>query len=348
VYKRFAKVTIYDNIWSFQFEEPHTTPPMEPSFSWVLKPKWVRDMAVYRNAHTAAASERSGSGGSGSGSGSGSSSGSGSGSLSPSESWCNFMLERSRGGEGGIGEDLSRLPSVVPVLLGRQAVDPDCSPEEEDGKWVLAWGEKVFSIARSGLESPAMEAGARGSHHLRRGRDAAVSGSLVGTYFDSYRSVISISRPLPPHASSHRGTDHSHRAQGETQTWQFLTVCFDPSRAARGAFEGHTKKPWTGKKYHTKSFYTVEDPSPTVLAEEISLFFQINEQLEPVLSPRGNNSGWLHAVLPTKLKLPFAMNLQASWLLSVDRQEVQSLTENAWNHCLVSQVRRYVYAYAFV
>lgn len=34
VYKRFARVCVYDNVWSFAFEEPASTPPMEPSHSW--------------------------------------------------------------------------------------------------------------------------------------------------------------------------------------------------------------------------------------------------------------------------------------------------------------------------
>lgn len=291
---------------------------MEPSFSWVLKPKWVKDMAAYRNASSHSNDE-----------------------LSPAPTWCHFMLERPRGGDEDVREDLARLPSVVPVLLGRQAIDPDCAPEEEEGKWILAWGDKLFTISRSVL-APSLgqmngSCGDRGSHsHLKRMRERHIAGDLMGTYFDSYCSSIKATaakRPYPP------SNGRDSRTQEDNQTWQFLTVCFDPSSSARGAFEGHTKRPWTGKKYHTNSFFSSEHSSPSVLAEEVSLFFQINNNAEPILSQqRYSNAGYLHAVLPTKLKLPFAMNLQASWLLSVDRQEVQSLTENAWNHCLISQV----------
>ena len=34
VYKRFSRVCVYDDIWSFCFNEPKLTPPMEPSHSW--------------------------------------------------------------------------------------------------------------------------------------------------------------------------------------------------------------------------------------------------------------------------------------------------------------------------
>ena len=317
VYKRFEKVTIFDNIWSFQFEQPASTPPMEPSFSWVLKPKWIREMDSYRHI----------------------SSGIGKISEKNTDCWCNFVLERSRGGGNDIKEDLSRLPSVVPVLLGRQAIDPDCTTEEEDGKWVLCWGEKQYTITKGTIDPTYLEAKLKSrqdsisSHHLRRDRKANVSGSLMGSFFDTFCSRICGS------FKNHSSGSSSHRIVGSNnQTWQFLTVCFDPSKSAKVAFEGHTKRPWAGRLYHADSFFSAESPDSDVVAEEISLFFQIDENLAPVALPKHTSAGLLHAVLPTKLKLPFPMNLQASWLLSVDRREVQSLSENAWNNCLISQV----------
>ena len=319
VYKRFSKVTVFDNVWSFQFEQPATTPAMEPSFSWVLKPSWVNDIKKYRSTPSRqlvgdVANEDG----------------------IMTNAWCNFMLERSRGGDRDIRDDLSRLPTVVPVLLGRQAVDPDCTPEEEGGRWILEWGEKLYSICpiKAPVGTTRMSSSA-GAAQFRRGRDRDVSGILMGTYLDLHCSTITRSLGVSKNLSI---TSATRTTDTENQVWQFLTVCFDPSSAAKAAFEGHTKRPWQGRKYHTSSFFTSEDNTPTVSGEEISLFFQVNEYSEPVLSQRYQNHGFLHAVLPTKLKLPFAMNIQAAWLLSVDRQEVQSLTDNAWNHCLISQV----------
>lgn len=314
-------MTVFDNVWSFQFEQPATTPAMEPSFSWVLKPAWVRDIKKYRGtlSHQLVSHEKSAEGKS----------------EVATDAWCNFMLERSRGGDRDIRDDLSRLPAVVPVLLGRQAIDPDCSPEEEGGKWILEWGEKLYSICPIKTSCGATSAGAS---QLRRSRDREVSGKLIGTYLDSHRSTIS--RTLGG-TNSRSTTSATQATDSEDQVWQFLTVCFDPSTAAKAAFEGHTKRPWQGRKYHTSSFFTSVENTPTVSGEEISLFFQVNENSEPIFSQRYQNHGFLHAVLPTKLKLPFAMNIQAAWLLSVDRQEVQSLTDNAWNHCLISQVLYY-------
>lgn len=34
VYKRFARVSVFDQTWSFSFDEPNAPPPMEPSHSW--------------------------------------------------------------------------------------------------------------------------------------------------------------------------------------------------------------------------------------------------------------------------------------------------------------------------
>ena len=51
VYKRYARVTVYDSTWVFRFEEPATPAPMEPTQSWVLKvrcctPAWTRPAAL--------------------------------------------------------------------------------------------------------------------------------------------------------------------------------------------------------------------------------------------------------------------------------------------------------------
>ena len=43
-------------------------------------------------------------------------------------------------------------------------------------------------------------------------------------------------------------------------------------------------------------------------------------------------------MLPTKLSLPSPLQWQASWLLSVDRQEVQSVADNNWNGCMLLQM----------
>ena len=48
--------------------------------------------------------------------------------------------------------------------------------------------------------------------------------------------------------------------------------------------------------------------------------------------------GLAHAPLPTKVQAPGAAHLQAARLLSVDRQEVQSLQDNAWNAALAAQI----------
>jgi hypothetical protein len=45
VYKRFARVVVYDSTWSFVFEEPPTTSNVasvvKPSHAWVMEPKWT-------------------------------------------------------------------------------------------------------------------------------------------------------------------------------------------------------------------------------------------------------------------------------------------------------------------
>ena len=63
----------------------------------------------------------------------------------------------------------------------------------------------------------------------------------------------------------------------------------------------------------------------------------------PALSSSGggrSRHGCVHATLPTKLSVPMGSHLQSSWLLSIDRQDVQALSDNAWNSGLLSQLPR--------
>ena len=73
VYKRFARVTVYDSTWVFRFEEPATPPPMEPTQSWVLKPRWA---GVEGSAGDLWDGQPA----------------------SATAAWCHFQLERPRGG----------------------------------------------------------------------------------------------------------------------------------------------------------------------------------------------------------------------------------------------------------
>eukprot|EP00949_MAST-11_sp_MAST-11-sp1_P001030 g1030.t1 len=106
--------------------------------------------------------------------------------------------------------------------------------------------------------------------------------------------------------------------------WVFISETFSPSPRARQAFREHTFK-----------------DSPH--SEQVLLFFQVEPEesnLIPVTS-----AGKVHAVLPTRLALPFAMHVQGTWLLSVDRRDMQSQFENAWNAELLRTMPRLLEKY---
>ncbi len=92
-----------------------------------------------------------------------------------------------------------------------------------------------------------------------------------------------------------------------------------PDAEAQAAYEAHTRRQWRQSN----------------VTEETCLFFQVNS--EGLIVDDASCRGTLHAVLPTKLKLNCGLNWQASWLLSVDRQDVQSVSDNAWNRCMLHQ-----------
>jgi hypothetical protein len=125
----------------------------------------------------------------------------------------------------------------------------------------------------------------------------------------------------------------SRRDKVKKKTFQFLTVSYHPTRRAQEAFESHTKKTWSTQ---ATAVMTSDSRSP-ILTEEISLFFEVADNGLPII---GTTVGKIHAILPTKLLMPCSMNLQASWLLSVDRQDVQNVSENDWNNCLLNQLPR--------
>ena len=101
---------------------------------------------------------------------------------------------------------------------------------------------------------------------------------------------------------------------------KYLLFChrYTPDANAVRAYEEHTKRKLPKSKR----------------AEEITLYFSLNESGRTDARP---SQGQLHAVLPTKIGSGSTAHVQAGWLLSVDRQSLQSLQENAWNACCLRQ-----------
>ena len=270
VYKRFAKVTIYDDVWAFSFEEPLKPAPMEPSHGWVLKPKWIENKSILWDNDT----------------------------KSKSSSWCHFQLEKPR--VSGISKDLSQLPSSVPALLGRQALENekrrvDSKVQiEATGKWTLEWGNSNYYVSRQ-TEAKSL---------------AFLDPITVAEKWAGSSECILVQTDT-------RGSSNMRR-------WQFISLHFLPDNAAQLAYANHTKRNW--------------GDGTSSAREETCFFFEVGPDGSPIGSrgPRGA----VHAVLPTKLKLPSAVQWQSSWLLSVDRQDVQNVGDNEWNSCLLRQAPR--------
>ena len=305
--------------------------------------------------------------------------------------WCHFVLQRPRGGGGGGGDggrgmqsvqqDLQRLPSTVPVLLGYHALvnkntHPSSSavlPESKESTaktaaarvtWSLEWEGRKFTVCRSPpapagshacprggqgqQQGPAQGEGERQTYSLLHstsggGGRGSGSGSRGGRPQSSYPPswVSSHSTRLYLERASKAASASAASLQVRHHCWQFITVSFVPSAAAQHTYETHTKKKWA---------YTLEKEGNTtdisasskVQCEEVSLFFEV-DTLSGLPTSSALSSppyGFVHAMLPTKLRLPCPLHLQGSWLLSVDRQDVQSLVENDWNVELLAQFPR--------
>jgi hypothetical protein len=274
VYKRFAKVTIYDHNWSFCFEEPISKPEMEPSHGWVLKPTWISNVNNLWDSDDS----------------------------SPTKQWCHFQLELPRGGGFTVSKDLSILAETIPALLGRQAIkNESIRVETPIGEWNLQWDLTLYNVKKS-IETVNLYE-SKPKHSLCR--------NIKYWYAQSENIVVNkkYNKLIYPNSK-------------ESASWLFLSVYFIPTPEALGAYLLHTKRPWNSDIHAT---------------EETSIFFQIDASGNPIISKHGGN---VHAILPTKLKLPSPIQWQGTWLLSVDRQEIQNLNDNEWNKCILLQSSR--------
>eukprot|EP00035_Acanthoeca_spectabilis_P002881 m.90101 g.90101 ORF g.90101 m.90101 type:complete len:1844 (+) comp11809_c0_seq1:123-5654(+) len=93
---------------------------------------------------------------------------------------------------------------------------------------------------------------------------------------------------------------------------------YTPDQNAVRAYEAHTKR-----------------PAPQGNRTESAILFFASDATGKLKVPRGG--GKLHAVLPTTIASGTTAHFQAGWLLSVDRQHLQSLESNAWNACCLRQ-----------
>jgi hypothetical protein len=87
---------------------------------------------------------------------------------------------------------------------------------------------------------------------------------------------------------------------------------FRQDAAAVAAFAQHTRKTYPADQH-----------------EEFCVFFEVDERGVPrppvatQAGARAQRSGVIHSTLPTKLSVPMGAHVQSSWLLSIDRMDVQ-------------------------
>ena len=231
-------------------------------------------------------------------SGTSSSSSSSSGGGGAKHGWCRFLLEAPRGGVQSVAADMRNLPRTVPPLLGRQSLEN---------------GRRLGQATQADKADWTLEWGST-RHRVSRPVKATP------------RDMLPTARPQDKWFGGSESLEvdiTEAQAQARKTHWQFITLRFAPDEAAKSAYETHIKRAWVGAGTGAAALY-----------EETSLFFEVDANHGiPVVSAKGA----VHAVLPTKLTLPCPLQWQGSWLLSVDRQEVQNVVDNDWNSCLLRQ-----------
>ena len=338
-HKRFARVVITDPQWSFEFSEERSKqvprqdgPPLPPS-GWVLLPRW----APHGKRPTIG---------------------------------CMFELLEPRGGIRALERDVRWLPPTVPPLLARSALNakagasPSGKNASEAGAasaterlaWELTWAHDRIECEL--VPIPTLTGGST----VVSGADRVLGG--VRSSASAVRVLITptsaITQPSSSLAASATSRPNAPTTQRE-DLWLFLSVHYSPDESAWRAYAAHTRR----------------DPKVLIAeraTEEISLFFKASaahglplpKPRAPAGGGRGKGGGGgggrgggarggggadggvapqdleshcaLHALLPTKLELPFMAHLQGPWLLSVDRQDVQSLQDSAWNAAIAMQL----------
>ena len=309
VYKRFHRVHISDGTFSFQFENPQSK----------------------NNNNNNNSSSSSSSSSSGSDSNTGRKGKSNHGwvmlphwienkhvkrDIADRALWCQFDLSRCVGGISAAEKDLQYIPFTCPPLLGRTALKN--SNDTNVNTWTLDWNGKQFQVTNSTM-----------ANNIDNGGKQAVS------YSDTSEKYI-------VHELNNNG------GKIKTSEWIFIKTKFKPGNSAINAFATHTKKQYGSNGEEVCIFFKLSSKSGAPLRpkynsnsskKSVSKKYN-NSSKNSVNNTRNyiNGGGLLHSVLPTKIKLPFGFHLQASWLLSVDRQDIQDSFENDWNRELIQQI----------
>jgi hypothetical protein len=215
------------------------------------------------------------------------------------DDWCRFLLERPRGGQGKILKDLAVLPRTAPPLLGRASLIKMASTNETgNNSWILDWNGKRHTIQRSNIVK-----------------------------YDNVNSSEMINVDITDTA---RGITR----QQQQQKWLFVSHQYTPSVSAIEAYKNHTKRQHTGSEEVCGFIQLGDDNVPSFYYSSNN---KSNTSTSAATTTRSIANGIVHSVLPTKIRMPIPMNIQGSLLLSVDRQSVQDLTDNAWNSDILKQ-----------
>ncbi len=311
VYKRFSRVVIYDEKWKFMFEDPKHAASSRgggyithsnSSNSNITNAIEPTHAYVLKPMYVDNFSKLWGT--------------------ESDKEWCHFQLELPVGGISSVHNDLKYLPLSIPPLLGRQAIynklyTSGAASISSPLEWTLEWENVKYAVSRvdNSFCNISFTSGL-----MRDNQHGANSNNHWDLSYDSFKINVQ---------------SKTQQRGAESKFFLFLSVKYIPNFKAQETFASHTKKPWVGTGGTNK--------------EETSFFFELNPSdltsPKEIVSnhPRGNKEerfGHVHAVLPTKLKLPTAINWQASWLLSVDRQEVQDIVSNDWNNNILGQAAR--------
>lgn len=125
---------------------------------------------------------------------------------------------------------------------------------------------------------------------------------------------------------------HSGKSTKEPLSWLIFSQEYSPSRFAVRRFLEHRQLYPNGDAEKEKTY---QEASRN---RRVEVFFKLNEKGFPIFPKVGE----AFALLPTNIKLPIGVHIQADWLLTQSRQEFMdsNFKNNAWHREIIMNIPR--------
>lgn len=152
--------------------------------------------------------------------------------------------------------------------------------------------------------------------------------------WDGVKWVLSVDKSIPfdDNSGNRLHVNAVSDADDETFSWIIFSQEYTPSRDAIRKFLEHRQLTASTPDEEKKIYLDASR------VRKVEAFFPVDADLFPILPDNGE----AYALLPTSVKLPIGINIQADWLLTQSRQEFMDsdLKDNSWHREIIENIPR--------